>query len=83
MVAMCLQKDPSRRPTARALLEHRFFRHAKESAHIKKHLLEGLPPLPERFRLFWEGGAHNMRPPEHFRYGETRHRCAAAQSCER
>ena len=42
VVAQCLQKDPSRRPSARALLEHRFLKsHARDKAYLVKHLLAG------------------------------------------
>lgn len=51
LVALCLQKDPNKRPTAAKLLEHRFIKEAKKPDYIVKHLLEGLPTLPERVRL--------------------------------
>lgn len=60
LVAACLQKDPSKRPTARALLDHRFFRQAKDSLYIRQMLLEGLPPLEERFRRLPEGRLHGL-----------------------
>ncbi|KAG2486536.1 hypothetical protein HYH03_014837 [Edaphochlamys debaryana] len=41
VVALCLQKDPSQRPSARALLEHRFFRGGRDRAYVAKHLLAG------------------------------------------
>jgi serine/threonine-protein kinase OSR1/STK39 len=48
VVALCLQKDPARRPTAAKLLEHRFWRHARDAGYLKRHLLEGMPPLAQR-----------------------------------
>ena len=53
-VALCLQKDPTQRPTANQLLQHRFIRSAKTSDYIKKHLLNGLPDLAERVRYLHE-----------------------------
>lgn len=38
MIAECLKKDPSERPTARQLLKHDFFKKAKDKAYIAKHL---------------------------------------------
>lgn len=52
LVALCLQKDPTRRPTAAKLLEHRFFRGAaKGSDYLVKYLLADLPPLAERVQM--------------------------------
>jgi len=36
-------------------LKQRFFRHAKDSAYIKKRLLEGLPSLPQRHSEIMRG----------------------------
>jgi len=51
MVAMCLLKDPSKRPSAEKLLKHPFFKHAKSSDFLAKKLLQGLPPLEERVKM--------------------------------
>jgi len=48
IVNLCLQKDPSRRPTAEALLRKKYFNKAKGSEYIRRHLLEYLPPLETR-----------------------------------
>jgi len=48
MIEMCLQKDPSKRPTATKLLEHKFFKQSKPPDYIKANLLAKLPPLWER-----------------------------------
>ena len=50
MVAMCLVKEPTRRPTAERLLRHSFFKHARSPDYIYRHVLDGLPPLAERVR---------------------------------
>jgi len=45
------QKDPKRRPSAKALLEHRFFlEKAKKPDFLVKTLLEGIPSLGDRVR---------------------------------
>ncbi|XP_022717307.1 serine/threonine-protein kinase fray2-like [Durio zibethinus] len=46
MVAMCLVKDPRKRPTAEKLLKHSFFKHAKPpEVSLKKMLADLGPPL--------------------------------------
>ena len=57
IVARCLVKDPSKRPTAAQLLEHKFFKTAHEPGYLAKHLLSGLPPVTERVRLMRSGHA--------------------------
>ncbi len=37
MINACLQRDPSRRPTANALLEHQFFKQARSSTFLKSY----------------------------------------------
>ena len=62
IVARCLVKDPSKRPTAAQLLEHKFFKTAHEPSYLVKHLLAGLPPVTERVRLMRAGkGNHTAR----------------------
>lgn len=51
MVAACLVKDPKKRPTSEKLLKHPFFKHAKSYEFLARSILEGLPPLGERFRV--------------------------------
>lgn len=48
MVAICLVKDPSKRPTAEQLLSHPFFKKAQTCDFICQNVLDGLPPLAER-----------------------------------
>ncbi|XP_068652640.1 serine/threonine-protein kinase BLUS1-like [Aristolochia californica] len=50
MIAMCLVKDPSKRPTAQKLLKHSFFKKARSNDYIARALLEGLPNLGDRLR---------------------------------
>ena len=46
-----LQKDPKKRPSAKALLEHRFFAEkAKKPDFLVKAMLEGIPALGDRVR---------------------------------
>ncbi|XP_074317661.1 uncharacterized protein LOC141653718 isoform X2 [Silene latifolia] len=50
MVAMCLVKDQSKRPTAEKLLKHSFFKHAKPPEFSVKKLFADLPPLWDRVK---------------------------------
>lgn len=46
MIADCLQKDPSKRPTATELLKHSFFKNkAKDKKYLQQTLLMGGPSL--------------------------------------
>ncbi|ESW07842.1 hypothetical protein PHAVU_010G163200 [Phaseolus vulgaris] len=47
MIASCLVKDPTKRPSASKLLKHSFFKQARSNDHIRR-LLEGLPALGDR-----------------------------------
>ncbi|KAJ7520198.1 hypothetical protein O6H91_20G071800 [Diphasiastrum complanatum] len=50
LIAMCLVKDPAKRPTAEKLLKHSFFKGAKSSDYVARCILDGLPPLWERVK---------------------------------
>ncbi|GFS39361.1 protein kinase superfamily protein [Actinidia rufa] len=50
MVAMCLVKDQTKRPTAEKLLKHSFFKHAKPPVLSLKKLFADLPPLWNRVK---------------------------------
>ncbi|KVH98087.1 Protein kinase, ATP binding site-containing protein [Cynara cardunculus var. scolymus] len=50
MIASCLVKDPSKRPSAKKLLKHSFFKQAKSNEFIARKLLEGLPTLGDRLQ---------------------------------
>ncbi|XP_074317606.1 serine/threonine-protein kinase BLUS1-like [Silene latifolia] len=50
MVAMCLVKDQSKRPTAEKLLKHSFFKYAKPPELSVKKLYADLPPLWDRVK---------------------------------
>ncbi|KAL9671035.1 hypothetical protein QQ045_008598 [Rhodiola kirilowii] len=50
MTASCLVKDPSKRPTAKKLLKHSFFKQARSNDYIARTLLEGLPALGDRLK---------------------------------
>uniref|UniRef100_A0A1D1YKD0 Serine/threonine-protein kinase fray2 n=1 Tax=Anthurium amnicola TaxID=1678845 RepID=A0A1D1YKD0_9ARAE len=51
MVAMCLVKDQTKRPTAEKLLKHSFFKHARPPELSLKSILADLPPLWERVKM--------------------------------
>ncbi|CAN0840851.1 Serine/threonine-protein kinase fray2 [Linum grandiflorum] len=50
MVAMCLVKDQTKRPSADKLLKHSFFKHAKPPELSVKKLFADLPPLWNRVK---------------------------------
>ncbi|GMH14130.1 hypothetical protein Nepgr_015971 [Nepenthes gracilis] len=50
MVASCLVKDPSKRPSAKKLLKHSFFKQGRSSDYIARKLLDGLPALGDRMQ---------------------------------
>ncbi|PWA83640.1 protein kinase superfamily protein [Artemisia annua] len=50
MVAMCLVKDQTKRPTAEKLLKHTFFKQAKPPELSVKKLFADLPPLWHRVK---------------------------------
>ncbi|KAL3526416.1 hypothetical protein ACH5RR_011072 [Cinchona calisaya] len=51
IVAACLVKDPKKRPSSEKLLKHSFFKQARSNEYIKRTILDGLPPLGDRFRM--------------------------------
>eukprot|EP00250_Pteridium_aquilinum_P006308 c16252_g1_i2 orf=665-2827(-) len=48
MIAMCLVKDPTKRPSAEKLLKHSFFKQARPADFVARTILAPLPPLWER-----------------------------------
>ncbi|XP_012457893.1 uncharacterized protein LOC105778689 isoform X1 [Gossypium raimondii] len=50
MIASCLVKDPSKRPSAMKLLKHSFFKQARSNDYIARTLLDGLPVLGDRIK---------------------------------
>ncbi|KAJ0984924.1 hypothetical protein J5N97_003280 [Dioscorea zingiberensis] len=54
MIALCLVKDPSKRPTAQKLLKHSFFKQARSGEYISRKILEGLPDLGDRYQALKE-----------------------------
>ncbi|KAL8229121.1 hypothetical protein R6Q57_014021 [Mikania cordata] len=50
LVAVCLVKDPKKRPSSEKLLKHPFFKHARTTDYLQRTILDGLPPLGDRFR---------------------------------
>ncbi|GKU92727.1 hypothetical protein SLEP1_g6419 [Rubroshorea leprosula] len=50
MIASCLVKDPSKRPSAKKLLKHSFFKQGRSNDYIARTLLEGLPSLGDGVR---------------------------------
>lgn len=51
MVALCLDHDPSKRPSAEKLLKHSFFRNNyKGPDFLIKNVLQGLPSVEHRFK---------------------------------
>jgi len=57
LVSRCLQKDPRCRPSAAQLLEHKFFKIARDDEFLAKNLMAGLPPLTARVQEIRQGKA--------------------------
>lgn len=57
VVTRCLQKDPRSRPTAAQLLEHKFFKQAKDEEYLARYLMAGLPSLGDRVQEIRAGKA--------------------------
>ncbi|PON53269.1 Serine/threonine protein kinase [Parasponia andersonii] len=52
MVGLCLDQDPSKRPTAEKLLKHPFFKSCNKGPDfLVKNVLQGLASVEERFRV--------------------------------
>lgn len=47
-ISLCLQKDPTKRPSAPVLLKHKFFKGKKSRDYLVNNVLAHLPPLNER-----------------------------------
>ncbi|XP_064985891.1 serine/threonine-protein kinase BLUS1-like isoform X1 [Musa acuminata AAA Group] len=54
MIATCLVKDPSKRPSAQKLLKQPFFKQARSQDYIVRKILEGLPTLGDRHQALKE-----------------------------
>ncbi|ONK81931.1 uncharacterized protein A4U43_C01F34390 [Asparagus officinalis] len=54
MIAMCLVKDPTKRPSAQKLLKEPFFKQARSHDYISRKILEGLPTLGDRHQALKE-----------------------------
>lgn len=54
LVAQCLQKDPSKRPTASQVLESKFFRSLPDAKYLV-NLVKNLPSLSDRTKMLEEG----------------------------
>jgi hypothetical protein len=51
MIAACLIKDQTKRPSATNLLKHPFFRKARSEHNAMKRMINKLPTLGERMQL--------------------------------
>ncbi|XP_015794287.1 serine/threonine-protein kinase OSR1 isoform X2 [Tetranychus urticae] len=58
LICDCLQKDPSKRPTATELLKHPFMRKAKDKKYLVQNLLPCAPSIEERAKK-----AKNVKRP--------------------
>lgn len=65
LVALCLQKDPMKRPSSFALLDHKFFKrhtHSRDPTFLKRTLLHDLPDVVTRVQHMRDGIAGAGRP---------------------
>ena len=49
-VKQCLVHSPAKRPSAKQLLDHKFFKQVKDVHNLTGKLIAGLPPLESRFQ---------------------------------
>lgn len=63
MIDSCLQKDPTKRPSAEKLLLHPFFKQAKKRDYLVKSILQYVPPLDQR--------PHKKVPQKHISFEAT------------
>lgn len=76
-VGLCLQKDPSKRPTASKLLEHKFLKDAKKADWLAKTLLDNIPSLGERTQRLAERDARRRAESK---VGEEQREAASAEA---
>lgn len=55
LIVDCLQKDPTKRPTASELLKHSFMKKAKDRRYLVQTLLSCAPTFEERSRRALDG----------------------------
>lgn len=48
MIDLCLNKDPSKRPSAEKLLQHQFFKQAKKKSYLASTILHNVPSIQMR-----------------------------------
>ncbi|KAH6778026.1 Protein kinase superfamily protein [Perilla frutescens var. frutescens] len=51
MVGLCLDHEPSKRPTPEKLLKHSFFKNCKGPDFLIKNVLQGVPAVEQRFKM--------------------------------
>ncbi|XP_073054066.1 serine/threonine-protein kinase BLUS1 [Primulina eburnea] len=51
MVGLCLDQDPSKRPSAEKLLKHSFFKNCKGNDFLAKNVLQGLASVEKRYKV--------------------------------
>ena len=62
-VEVCLQKDPSKRPTASKLLEHKFLNQFEKDLSSLQKMLRVIPPLWDRVALEMPNPVSETTPP--------------------
>lgn len=94
-VAQCLNKNPTKRPSAEALLKHKFIKFAKDENYVATTLISQIPSLTERIQVIQNKTSMNShclprKPPLRinssdkikFNYGEVQKEKSTEENSE-
>ncbi|KAI8344698.1 kinase-like domain-containing protein [Chlamydoabsidia padenii] len=71
MIDLCLQKNPSNRPSAEKLLQHPFFKQAKKKEYLCKSVLSHINPVDQRPRRKMPEKRISYESTDHWDFDDT------------